>query len=421
MTWRHLGALLMAGQVAVPPAAAQPSGCVLELVSVGRELRSLQVPGGYHQFAGGGVRARCAGRPMTMRADSVAWYSDRGRMDFQGSVQFRDSTVQLASDRANYFTRDERLDAFGNVRLVNLETGSVLTGPNLTYYREIAGVRDTSSIFAAQRPTVEYRSASDMTAPPYVIRADRFRLVGRSAAWAGGTVTIERDDFSASADSAALDSEAGSGILLGTAEAVGRDSAGYRLRGKQIVFRLQDNRLSWLQSRGNAEAESNEWTIAGDTIEFEVARDLIQGGAAWGDSLRPVATSAEQTISADSLVIVAPDQILTEVRGYGSARALTAADSASDAEADWLAGDTLVAEFDEVDEGRRALGMLAATGNAKAFYHIYPAADRTGPPAINYARGRRITVRFSGERLERVDVVDAADGVYLEPPGARRP
>ena len=129
-----------------------------------------------------------------MEADSVDWYSDRQRMDFVGNVQFRDSTVTLDSDRASYYMADERLEAFGNVRLENEETGSVLVGSRLTYYREVPGVRDLTEMFATNRPTVEYRSATDADGEPYVIVADRIRLRGDQASWAGGKVTIDRDD-----------------------------------------------------------------------------------------------------------------------------------------------------------------------------------------------------------------------------------
>ena len=394
--------------------------CRPELVSVGGIGRSFQVAGGVHQFANGGVFARCIGQSTTVHADSVAWYSERDRMDFTGSVRFGDSSVTLESDRASYYTKDERLEAFGNVRLVNLETGSVLTGPRLTYYRDVEGVRDTSEVFATGRPRVEYRGSVDTTGSPYVIVADRVRLKGEGGAWVGGSVTIDRDDFAARGDSARLDADAGRGFLVGNAEAAGRDSASYVLRGRRIAFRLDANRLRWLQAQQEAEATSNDWQLTGDTIEFVLANDLIQRGAAWGDSIRPEAVSLQQTITADSLAIDAPDQVLTEVRGIGDGLARTRPDSGTVAE-DWLAGDTVVARFDSTDSGGRTLAWLLAIGEARAFYHVYEDSTRTGLPAINYARGRRITVTFRNDLLERVDIVDAADGVYLEPPGVKRP
>src|SRR5574341_1503939 len=97
-----------------PSALAQaPATCTVQLDSVG------------------GVWASCRGRPTRMRADSAAFYSERDKVDFIGHVRFHDSTVTLESQTASYFVRDERLEAYGAVHLVNLETGSQLDGPAL--------------------------------------------------------------------------------------------------------------------------------------------------------------------------------------------------------------------------------------------------------------------------------------------------
>jgi lipopolysaccharide export system protein LptA len=398
--------------------AQQAPPCQLELVSVGGIGRQIAVMGGVHSFAAGGVFARCVGQPTTMRADSVAWYSERDRMDFTNAVEFRDSTMRLNADRATYYASDERLEAFGNVRLVNRETGSVLSGPRLTYYRDAPAVRDSAEIFAVGRPHVEYRSTTDSTMQPYVIVADRVRLRGETA-WAGGQVTIDRDDLAARGDSAELHTGAGTGLLLGDAEAVGQDSSDYRLVGKRIDFLLERDELRWLRSQDEASASSSDWQIAGDTVEFDVARDRVQGGRAWGTMLRPRAVSDQHTIEADSLELDAPEQVLTEVRAFGQALAASGGDTLT-GETDWLAGDSLTARFEDAESGGRVLREMRAVGNGRAFYHIYP-EGREGVAAINYVRGRIITVRFTDDALDRVDVVDAADGIYLEPPRKPKP
>ena len=261
---------------------AQSSTCNPELVRSGGMGISTERPGGFHQFLSGGVLMRCRGESTEWEADSVAWYSDRQRMDFIGNVQFRDSTMTLDSDRASYYMRDERLEAFGNVRLKNKETGSVLVASRLTYLRAVSGVRESTEMFAINRPTVEYRSETDPEADPYVIVADRIRLRGDHASWAGGDVTIDRENFSASADSSLLDMGAGEGFLIGSAKMAGRDSASYTLVGQRIDFRLIDNSVNWIQSSDSAVATSADWKMLGDTIEFELDNDLIQRGTAWG-------------------------------------------------------------------------------------------------------------------------------------------
>lgn len=419
-------ALSAAPAVSRTALAQAPRTCRIELVEA-REGRQVDLGGGrVHWFGRGGVFARCIGQSTTLRADSAAWYSELSRADFVGTVRFEDSTAALDASRASYYTADERLEAFGTVRLVNRETGSVLQGSHLSYRRAAAGVRDTTELYATQRPTVEYRAPGDTAAPPYVIVGDRVRLRGSTLAWAGGSVTIEREGFAARSDSAALDTGVGEGLLVGHAEAAGGDASGYTITGRRIAYRLADNRLTWVQAQQEATATSAEWHVVGDTVEFQLAHDLIQSGAAWSRTAHARATSTRYTIVADSLAIDTPDQVLTEVRGFRGARALSTielpADSAADslrASYDWMEGDTVVARFGDTSSGGRALVLLEARGAARAFYHIFDATTATGPPAINYSRGERIVARFGDETLETVHVVGAADGVYLEP--TRRP
>ena len=405
-----------------PRASAQQMSrtCQPELVA-SDQVRHVDIGGGrFLEYARGGVLIRCLGQSTTIRADSMARYTDSERLDFHGSVEFRDSTTRLDSDWARYYTTDERLEAYENVHLVDANTGSELTGQNLTYFREAPGVRDTAELYATQRPRVEYRESDDPDVEPYVIYGDRVRLKGEGNTWAGGNVTIDRSDFSAKGDSAALDMSVGEGIIIGGAEANGRDSTTYTILGSKIAFRLEGSRLSWIQAQDSAEALSAEWEASGDTIEFNIVNELLQSGFVWGSGHRSEAVSATQMIVADSLAIDAPDQVLTEIRGYRTAQATTMQDSTQE-EADWIAGDTLVARFDSTETGKRVLSVILSEGNAQAYYHVFPEEGVEGPPAINYSRGRRITAYFKDEQLERVDIIDEADGVYLEPVVRRPP
>lgn len=416
-------ALVMA--VALTTAAALPLGaqgtvCRMQLDSIGGQGRHVELaPGQVHQFGGGGVWASCPGQPTRMYADSVAWYSERNRVDFVGRVEFRDSAVTLDADRAAYFPSDERLEAYGDVRLVNRSAGSELTGPNLTYRRQVPGMRDTADLEAAARPTVRYRAQGDESNEPYVIVGEHVRLRGNDA-WAGGAVTVERSDFAARADSAELRFGAGAGAFLGHAQVTGRGDRGYVLSGQRVLFRLADGSLTWVQAQGQGDATSSDWRLTADTIEFHVADERVEGGLAWGDSLRPNALSATYTMQADSLALDTPGQQLGEIRGFGRALATARADSTS-LEPDWVGGDSLVARFDDgADAGRRVLKTLEARGNARAFYRVYD-ADGTTLAGINYSRGLKIVASFRAEGVDRVDVIGGGDGVYLEPPRRRPP
>jgi len=400
--------------------------CRAQLDSSDVLTRIETAPGRVLQFASGGAWFSCVGLAGAENAgvvvwhtysDSVAWRGHLGRVDFVGNVLFSDTTAELTSSRASYYQSDDRLEAFEDVRLVNRVNGSILTGPHLVYTRSSSGDTDDAELFADQRPRVEYVSEGDSVAPTTIL-GDRVRLLGSSTAWAGGNVEIDREDFAATGDSAFLNLDAEEGLLIGHAEAVGQDSIGYTLRGGRIAYRMVESELSWIQAQGRAEGLSADWRIVGDTIEFTISDDKIQAGMVWGDSIRPRAMSDSYTISADSLAVDLPDQVLTEMRGFGDARATARNDSAS-TDVDWIAGDSVVARFDSTSSGARTLKELHANGNARAFYQIYDDENPDLPPGFNYSRGLRIVALFEEETLQRVDVMGQADGIYLEP--IRRP
>ena len=402
------------------------SDCQAQLDSSDVFTRIERTPGRVLQFASGGAWFSCVGLPGSENAgevvwhtysDSVAWRTHLGRADFVGNVAFSDTTAELTSDRASYYQSDDRLEAFENVRLVNRENGSILTGSHLIYSRSSSADADDAELFADQRPRVEYWTEGDSVAPTVII-GDRVRLLGSSSAWAGGNVEIDKADFAATGDSATLDLENETGLLIGHAEAIGQDSIGYTLRGGRIAYRMAEGELNWVQAQERGEGLSADWRIVGDTIEFTIVDAKIQAGTVWGDSIKPKAMSDTYTISADSLAVDLPNQVLTEMRGFGDARATARGDSTS-SEVDWIAGDSVVAQFDSTSTGARTLTELRAGGNARAFYQIYDEEDPDLPPGFNYSRGLRIVATFEEETLKRVDVMGEADGIYLEP--VRRP
>jgi len=86
------------------------------------------------------VLAHCEGTSSTLASDSVAWFAGVKRFDMIGQkspVHIRDTAMTLDAVNASYFLGQERLEAHKNVVTVNRKTGSVLRGPNLTYYRAV--------------------------------------------------------------------------------------------------------------------------------------------------------------------------------------------------------------------------------------------------------------------------------------------
>jgi hypothetical protein len=435
-----LGALALAAPLAAQ-AGAGSDRCTLQIDNVDRQGIAVETPAGTNYFAGGNVRLSCRGTKITMRSDSVASYAGN-TVQFIGHVQYRDTTLTMDTDAGTYFRAAERWEARGNVKTLNLKTGSTLAGPSLDYYRAVKGVRDTTEMYAVSRPRIEYfarDSADSAAAPadsarrsrePYVIVADRVRIKGDDRIWAGGKVTVDRSDFAARGDSLRLDTgPANDGTLLGerpTLHGLGADS--FDLSGRRLDFRLKDRELEHVIARGDGKAVNQDWTLVADTIAHDLAKRKLEHTEAWGDSLRPHATSTKYEIKADSMALDSPQQHMREARAFGKAWLGGQVDSVA-RERDWLAGDTLIATFephDSAGETKSLLSRLQARGAARS-YHLDPDEKKAGGrPSINYARGDEIVVTMKADGSEKVDLVQVrgnADGVHLAPsapkPGAK--
>jgi hypothetical protein len=436
-----LGLLLALQQPAVPSDTGAGAGrpCLLDVDSVGHQGNQQDLGGGVANiFAGGGVFLHCRGTTTTLTADSMAWFATANRLDMIGDVHMRDTSMTLDSRLASYFRTDERLEAHNNVVAVNKSNGSVLRGPNLTYWRSAGGIRDTVEMYATQRPTIQYRGggAADTT-EPYVIVADRVRFKGNDRMWSGGNSTIDRSDFAAQADSMLLDQTTGRGVLIGSPRVQGKGAESYTLTGTRIELALQAREIRMVKALGNGKATSVDWVLTADTVYLAIERRKLQQAFAWGTDSRPHAVSALQDIRADSLVLDVPDQVLTEGRGFGRAFSASKHDStASGVRAtctgdntdclssclgtavDCIAGDTLTArwaqEADSTGKARSRIRRIIARGSARALTHMY-GRDSTTAPSLNYSRGKTIDIVLKQAHIDRVTVGGRADGVQLEP------
>src|SRR5438309_2306347 len=423
-------------QPASPADSAAGRPCKVIIDSVGRQAQQVEVrPGETNVFAGGGVLAHCEGSGSTLASDSVAWFAGVSRFDMLGQrnpVHIRDTVMILDATTAAYFLRQERLEAHKNVVAVNRTTGSVLRGPNLTYYRAVRGVRDTLEMYASGRPTIDYRATADSGGgEPYVIVADRVRFKGNDRMWGGGQVTIDRSDVAARGDSMQLDQAAGFAVLVGKPRVEGKGARPYTLTGTRIELGLQGRDIRLVKALGDGVATGADWRLTEDTIHLHLDRKKLQQAFAWGpkDSVRARALSTLNAIKADSLALDLPDEVLTEARAFGHAystskkespqRAPTAKrDSTAAPEVDWFAGDSLTARWKQVPDSagtpRSKLYRLIARGSARSFTYLESAHDSTGP-SLNYSRGQVIDCVLKGDKVDRCTVTGGANGVQLDP------
>lgn len=430
--------LLLVQQQPAPADTARGRPCVVEIDSIGHSYREVAVgPNQKSYHAGGGVLAHCQGTNTRLVTDSIAHYPAAGRSDLVGHVHIRDTTITLDANFVSYFVTNERLEAHNNVVAVNRNNGSVLRGPNLTYWRAAPGIRDTIEMYATQRPTIDYHGAgASDTSEPYVIVADRVRFKGNDRMWAGGKSTIDRSDFAAQADSMQLDQTSGLGVLIGSPRVQGKGPQSYTLTGTRIELLLQAREVRTVKALGNGKANSTDWVLTADTIQLGIERRKLQQALAWGKKIRPHAISALQDIRADSLALDVPEQVLTEGRGYGHAFSASKHDStvasvkgecsADNTDClmscvrpalDCIAGDTLTAhwgqEKDSTGVVRSRIRHIVAVGAARALTH-QASHDTTGP-SLNYSRGKSIDIRMRQARVDSITVGGRADGVNLEP------
>jgi hypothetical protein len=417
-------AVMLASALAPGSAQAQDR-CTLQIDNVDRQGIAVETTEGTNYFAGGNVRLSCRGTKIRMRSDSVAAYAGN-IVHFIGRVHYEDSTLVMDADRGTYYRSSEQWEARGRVKTRNLKTGSTLAGPSLDYFRVVQGVRDTAEMYAVSRPRIDYvsKDSAGQETEPYVIVADRVRTRGDDLLWAGGKVTVDRSDFAARGDSLRLDTgPANDGTLLGTRpqlKGVGADT--FDLVGGRIDFKLDDRELTYLVAVDSARAVQREWTLVADTVALDVNRREVELTLAWGDSLRAHARSPRREIRADSLALDSPGGALTEARAFGRAWLGGDVDSAT-AERDWLAGDTVVAQFetrDSAGSSRAVLTSIRAAGAARSLT-IEEQETRPTQPTINYARGDAIVVTMKHDGTEDVDQVrirGSVDGVQIEPGSA---
>jgi lipopolysaccharide export system protein LptA len=411
-------AALAAGAPALAAAQQQPGRCRVQLVFANDSGGVL----GTSYFASGGVRLRCQGQPVTMDTDSVLAHPN-GDVEFHGYMRYRDSTVAIDAQRAYYRKATETWEARGDVLVRDLETGSTMRGPTIDYLRSAAGLRDSSEVYAVGRPRVEYfdtDSAGPEQKEPYIIIGDRLRSRGKALIWAGGRVQIDRSDLSARGDSMMLDTgtrDAGTLIGKPVFRSLGADS--FALSGARIDFALQQRRIRSVLASNDAHLLREDWDLVGDTITIDVEEGAVQQIVAWGRRTRSEGKSPRYAVRADSVTFDTPDEVLTQIRAYGDAWVAASPDSGG-RERDWLAGDTVVADFaprPEPDSAGSAQSPQSARHHARSLRHIEP--EEPGKEAsLAYATGRAITIVMKpggDEAVERVEIVGQVDGVQLDP------
>ena len=419
-----LASLLAFSDVALAQGAAAPTGrCQLQF-RADHPLNSYKLPSGQrNNFLGGNVVATCDQQGLRLRSDSVEAYGDDGRIVFIGHVDYREPRLRLKSDLLTYFQPNERLLATQNV-VATLPTGSQLTGPQLEFFRAVPGVRQQQSATAIGRPTINLieRDSAGRPQPPVKITANTVYLQGDSIVSAVGQVVVVRPELTAVGDSLYADGGIGLLRMMRQPRITGTKGRPFTLVGETIDLQTKQRKLERVLAKNDAQAHSEDLDLKSDTIDLRVNDDLLQQAIVWGRS-RAHATSPTQNMVADSINVVMPAQHVRELHALRNATAEALPDTTKfrTKEKDRLTGDTIVAYFDSVPPKdtttRPRIQLLIATGSATSLQHLAPRDTSLCLPAINYVKGRQITVHFDSAQVSTVKVTDkeASEGVNLEP------
>ncbi len=410
------------------PARAQVPGgrCSLSFFGTGQTKTNLmQVQGGwYHTFISRGFRAVCDGQDVTLEADSAESYEESKLFILIGNVRYREPRARVTSQRLTYYLREERLLAEGNV-VVTLPSGTVTRGPIVEYFRAVPAVRKESRMWSPQRSETrlvqkDTSAKKGSPADTVLVEADRTVTQNDSLVFLGGRVKITRTDLVSTSDSANLDAGAGFAQLIGSAVVRGKGERPFTLESLVMDLFSKEKVLRRVVAKGSAHAISDDMDVASDTIVMDVDSSRIERARAWGKQ-RALVLSTGRRMTADSLDALMPKQRIREVRLLRGALAESDVDSTRivSKERDWIRGDTLVSTIDTAatadTAGKPRVKQIVATGSAKSYYQVQSSTGDRERPAINYVRGRLITVLFDTTGVKTVDVDEKAVGLYMEP------
>jgi hypothetical protein len=400
-----------------------PTNCIQEPLGPDTHTSVITVDSQTQTFIGGGVLVRCPSRKIVLRSDSAEVYSDRYYM--VGHVRYTEPRLNLTSNFLNYFLAEERVTAVGDVH-ATLPSGSTLVGVVANLLRKDPRIRPHDQMTATNRPTITIiqRDSAGKAAPPITVIANTVFMDADSLVYAGGDVTISNPEISAAADSALIDSGHQTMQLMRNPHIEGKRARPYTLKGDLIDLYSRNRKLDRVVSRANAVAKSEDMTLTSDTITLRIANDLLQRTVAWGTTRRAQAVTPQQTITADSVDVVMPNQRVQTVHATGNALAEGKPDTTEFKATppdtlNVLRGDTIIATFDTLaakDTTRRQqIRQVDAIGHASAVYLTRGSDSTAHGPAIDYVRASKIVVLFDQQRVALVTAVGTVAGLHLDP------
>lgn len=452
--------LLVTSSSLFPGLAESQEGC--EFVYPSGDLSIVTLTGG-DQITYVGTPHMICSDGVEIWADSSISYAQTGLDHLIGNIRFLDNTGELRADEARYFSERGRLQASGNVFVQDTIDGVTIQNGNLVYllptdFRTEAEI--TVSI-ASDHSKPEailhmFREDSlgtndDFQDAPYKVTGDRIFLRGSDYFSSVGNVSIERDSLLAFADSAEYEGESEGVHLIGSASV---EVPSYSLVGETIDMSLETNNFNRIVAYRDAMLEGEELTITSSEIQLYLNDGVLQRLVAAAPPIdstvpsepeplitQPLAVGKEFRLTADSLDISIPEEVMETIFAAGNARSVSSARDSLNisslpeiASTDWLEGDTIVITFNP-NTPSLALESAASTNNddqqnyrvetitarvqARTLYRLTPSDTTASPgidaPAIHYVTGDEITVIMKEGQADRLEVQGRTHGFHLEP------
>ena len=422
-------------------------------------------------------------------ADSAVAYSTDAMSLLIGDVRYIDRTRELTAREARYFTEVGRLQAQGDVVVTDREDGTRVENGDLVYLRQTDlraeesmtvttgrdGRRPRATIPPPEPDSVEAAASPDSVAAerdetPYLVVGDRLFFHGADDFSAAGDVEIERDSLFAYADSADFVAESEELLLVGSARVL---SASYELVGRSITMGTSAAGDNEIRALREAVLTGEDLTLTAPLIKLylvdgAVERLVAVPGPAAGDEAteeevegpvpveapgavaaapdstggaRPIAVAERFELTADSLELTAPGDVVERIFAAGRARSVSQARDSLNVEGlpevarqDWLEGDTIVINLEaarpdslapasgtpgEEAEREYEIETIVARVGARSLYRLPPQDSTARPgvdlPAVHYVLGDEITIHMSEGEVQAMEVVGQTRGVHLEP------
>jgi lipopolysaccharide export system protein LptA len=395
-------------------------------------------------------------------ADSAVAYSADAMSHLMGAVRFVDRTRELRADEARYVSTVGRLQANGNVVVVDRADDSRVENGDLVYLRQTDfraeesmtvttgrdGIRPRATIpppapdsAAADSTTTPDSTAAERDESPYIVVGDRIVFSGSSYFSSTGDVEIERDSLFAFADSAEYVEASERLVLVGSARVVSSD---YVLVGRTITMGTDAAGTNEIRAVRDALLTGDDLVLTAPLIrlyltegavERLVAVPLPPGADEEGvptdtalspdeaaaaarptepdsaELARPIALAERFELTADSLELSAPGGVVDQIFAAGRARSVSEARDSLNVEAlpelarqDWLEGDTIVITL-----------VPPPSDTVPAAHTVTPAPTATEEEAEQAYEIERIVARVGARSLYRLPPQDstARSGVDL--------